>query len=430
MAETTRRDFLAAGAAGAAAVLAPSGVFAAADDTIKIGLIGCGGRGTGAALDTLHGNPNVKIVALGDVFEDRIKGCIANIKRDKAKVGDRLTATPETCFVGLDAYQKVLNAGVDLVILATPPGFRPVHLEAAVKAKKHIFTEKPVAVDPAGIRKVLALVEEAKKNNLAVVAGTQRRHQKGYLDTIRKLQEERAIGDIIGGRVYWNNTNSIWFHPRKRGATDLAYQLDNWYHFNWLCGDHIVEQHVHNLDVANWVLGKPGETAHPLRCVGMGGRVRPCSDPNVDGQIFDHFAVEYEYPNGVIVQSYCRQIDNCNPGDISEHFLGTKGRCDMEDGRWEINGQDAAKDGPVNRYVQEHIDLVKSIQEGKPLNELYNVAISTMTAIMGRMAAYTGQGLTWEKAMQSKLDTMPAELSWDMKIETSPVPYPGKTKLV
>jgi predicted dehydrogenase len=424
MTEATRRTFLAAGAAGAAAMLAPGGVFAAADDTLKVGVIGCGGRGTGAAIDHLTGNPDSRIVAVGDVFEDRAKSLLNNVGKDK-KVGKQLSVAPDKVFVGLDAYKKVLDAGVDLVILATPPGFRPVHLEAAVKARKNIFTEKPVAVDAAGIRRVLALVDEAKQNNLAIVAGTQRRHQKGYIDTIRQIKEDKAIGDIVAARVYWNNSGSIWFHPRQRDVSDVAYQLRNWYHFNWLCGDHIVEQHVHNLDVANWVLGQ-----HPKRCVGMGGRIRPCKDPNVDGHIFDHFAIEYEYDNGLIVQSYCRQIDNCNPGNISEVFIGTKGTCVMYDGQWTINGKEVATDSPINRYVQEHIDLVESIRKGKPLNELQNVAESTMTAIMGRMSAYTGQALTWERAMKSKEDTMPTELSMDMQLSVSPLPYPGKTKLV
>ena len=422
MSETNRRDFLAAGALGAAALLAPGGVFGAGDDVIKVGVVGCGGRGTGAAVNHLQGNKNVKIVAIADVFEDRVKSFVNNIKKDKS-VGDRLAVTPETMFVGLDGYQKVLDSGIDLVILATSPGFRPLHLEAAVKAGKHIFCEKPVAVDAAGIRKVLGLVAESKKKNLAIVAGTQRRHQKGYIDTIRMLQEDKAIGDILSARVYWNNSGSIWFHPRKEGMSDVAYQISNWYHFNWLCGDHIVEQHVHNLDVANWVLG-----GHPQRAVGMGGRVRPCTDPNVDGQIFDHFAIEYEYNNGLIVQSYCRQIDNCNPGNISEVFIGTKGTCYMNDGHYTINGKEVAKDGQVDRYVQEHTDLVKSIRAGKPLNELQQVAESTMTAIMGRMSAYSGQGLTWAQAMKAKQDTMPANLTLDMKLEVSAVPYPGKTK--
>ncbi|MCE9531381.1 MAG: Gfo/Idh/MocA family oxidoreductase [Planctomycetes bacterium] len=424
MSETNRRDFLSASAIGAAALLAPSGVHAAADNMIKVGVIGCGGRGRGAAINTLDGNPDVKITAIGDVFDDSIKSFIANVGKAKS-TKDRLAVTPETTFVGLDAYQKVIDSGVDLVILASPPGFRPIHLEAAVKKGVHIFTEKPVAVDAAGIRKVLALVEESKKKNISIVAGTQRRHQKGYLDTIAKLQNDKAIGDIVAGRVYWNNTNSIWFRPRKEGMSDVQYQIHNWYHFNWLCGDHIVEQHVHNLDVANWVLG-----SHPLRCNGgMGGRVRPCKDPNVDGQIFDHFALEYEYPNGFILQSFCRQIDSCSPGVVEEHFVGSKGRCRMKDGLWFINDEEI-KGGPIGPYVQEHIDLVNSIKSKKHLNELQQVAESTLTAIMGRMCAYTGKSMTWEQALKSQENTMPANLDWNGKLEVSAVPVPGKTKLI
>jgi len=424
MTETNRREFLAVGAAGAAAILSPAGVHANAPDVIKIGVIGCGGRGTGAALNTLEGNPNVQISAVGDVFAHRTNTCINSIK--KSKYADRLTVTPETTYVGLDAFQKVIDSGVQMVILASPPGFRPTHLEAAVKKGLNIFTEKPVATDVAGIQKVMGLVEESKKKGLAIVAGTQRRHQKGYLQTIAKLQNDKAIGDILAARVYWNNTNSIWFRKREEGMSDVAYQLHNWYHFCWLCGDHIVEQHVHNLDVANWVLG-----AHPIRCSGMGGRVRPCTDPNVDGHIFDHFAVEYEYPNGVIVQSYCKQIDNCSPGNVSESFLGTKGNAKMWDGGWEINGAEAVPGiGKETPYVQEHIDLVESIKSGKPLNELLTVAESTLTAIMGRMSTYTGKPLTWEQALKSKESLVPTGLTFDGKLEAYSVPVPGKTKLI
>lgn len=422
MSETTRREFLTAGAVGAAAIVAPSGVYAAADDTLKIGVIGCGGRGTGATINSLDGNKDIKITAIADVFDSSIKSFIREVSKKNAS---RLAVTPETTFVGLDAYQKVIDSGVDLVILATPPGFRPTHLEAAVKAGKHVFCEKPVAVDPAGIRKCLAVADEAKKKNLAIVAGTQRRHQRGYLDSIAKLKNDNAIGDILGGRVYWNNSGSIWFRPRHDGMSDTAYQLHNWYHFAWLCGDHIVEQHVHNLDVANWVMG-----ANPLRCIGMGGRVRPYNNANVDGHIFDHFAVEYEYPNGVIVQSYCRQIDGCNPGDISESFIGTKGKCKFEDGNWEINGQSSGRDSGPDRYVQEHIDLINSIRAGKPLNELAQVTNSTLTAIMGRMSTYTGRPVTWDQALNSKLNLMPADLKFDGKLEAYTLPIPGKTKLI
>lgn len=298
-----RRNFLKTSAvAGVAATTSFAGAFAAGNETIKVGLIGCGGRGTGAvrnildAESTINGaNGKVEIVAVGDVFKERAQGAAKSFtskdpKSAFSKYSNQVKVTPETTFDGLDAYQKVLNAGVDLVILATPPGFRPYHLEAAVKANKHIFCEKPVCVDATGARKCFSLVDESKKKNIAIVAGTQRRHQKGYIETIKRIHDG-ALGNVISARVAWNSGGSppIWFNPRRKGETDAAYQLRNWYHFLWVCGDHIVEQHVHNLDVANWVIGD-----RPIRATGMGGRAsRPGGsngDPNEFGQIWDHFA--------------------------------------------------------------------------------------------------------------------------------------------
>lgn len=412
-----RRDFLAAGSVLTAATLAGGGVFAAGDETIKVGLIGCGGRGSGAAKDCLNADDKVKIVAVGDVFKDRAEGTANGLKRQWK---DRAPITPETTFVGLDAFQKVIDAGVDLVILATPPGFRPMHLEAAIKAKKHVFTEKPVAVDGPGIRKCLSLVEEAKKNNLAVVAGTQRRHQFGYLETIKRLQDG-AIGDIVAGRCSWNQGN-IWFRDRQPNMSDAHYQIHNWYHFNWLCGDHIVEQHVHNLDVINWVLGMT-----PIRCVGMGGRSnRRNGDANEVGNIFDHFSVELHYPKGIIIQSFCRQISGCTD-DVSELVIGTKGRCQVN--AYQINGK-SVYEGDDTPYVQEHKDLIKSIREGKPLNELENVANSTLTAIMGRMSTYSGKAVTWEEAKNSTIDTFPKNLTMDASLKADPIPVVGKSRSV
>jgi myo-inositol 2-dehydrogenase/D-chiro-inositol 1-dehydrogenase len=295
-----RRDFLksAGAAAGVAAAAGLSGAYAAAgNDNIKVGVIGCGGRGNGAIRNILDADDKVEIVAFGDVFEGQAKGSFNNWKNNKQH-GARIKATPDTVFSGLDAYKKVLAADIDLVILATPPGFRPFHLEAAVNSSKkiHIFCEKPVAVDAAGIRKCLSLVEASKAKGIGLVAGTQRRHQKGYIETIGKLKDG-AIGDVVSARCAWNSGGSppIWFHDRRPGEPDATYQIRNWYHFMWVCGDHIVEQHVHNLDVINWVMG-----SHPIRATGMGGRAtRKIGDPNEVGNIFDHFAVEYEYKNGV-----------------------------------------------------------------------------------------------------------------------------------
>ena len=444
---STRREFLknsAVAAAGTAAVAADlsllANVHAAGDEVIKVGLIGCGGRGHGAAENVLSAAPNVEIVAIGDVFKFRVdglrKGLADFANGDKIKkLGNKVSLTDDHCYIGLDCHEKVINTpGVNYVILATPPGFRPMHLQAAVAAGKNIFTEKPVAVDGPGIRKVLASYDEALKKNLGIGAGTQRRHQAGYLETIKQIHDG-AVGDITSMRCYWNQGN-IWFRPRselsKRGekTTDLAYQLHNWYHFIWTCGDHICEQHVHNLDVCNWAIGK-----HPARVFGVGSRsARPQGDPNEVGNIFDQFALDFEYDNGVHMFSMCRQIANCDNnfpgiGGASEAVVGSKGMCQVD--RYSINGKRvAAGRGEVNPYVQEHTDLINSIRGGKPINELKNVAESTLTAIMGRMAAYTGKVVTWEKALNSSEDTMPPKVAWDMSLQVPPPAVPGHTKLV
>ncbi|MBX9625021.1 MAG: Gfo/Idh/MocA family oxidoreductase [Gemmataceae bacterium] len=435
-----RRDFLkaAAASAGAAATVNLAGAFAAGNEVTKVGLIGCGGRGTGAVRNILDAEavlnpqaPKVEIVAVGDVFKERARAAAdqfravdqkdPNKKDEKSpffKYAAQVKLTPETTFDGLDAYEKVLNAGVDLVILATPPGFRPQHLEAAVRAGKHVFCEKPVAVDAAGIRKCFGLVDESKKRNLAIVAGTQRRHQKGYIETVKKLHDG-AIGGVKAARCAWNN-NGIWFNARKPGEKDAAYQLRNWYHFLWLCGDHIVEQHVHNLDVVNWVMQD-----HPVKAVGLGGRAaRPVGEPAEVGQIWDHFAVEYEYKNGVKLFSYCRHI----PGetDVSETIVGTKGNCRVDQyriGREEVGSDDR------DPYVQEHIDLLNSIRAGRPLNELRGVTESTFTAILGRNAAYACKTLKWDDALAADDATMPKELTLESSIEVTPAPTPGSWKL-
>jgi len=421
-----RRDFLKASAAvaGVAASVNFAGAFAAGNDTIKVGLIGCGGRGTGAVRNLLDAEaiingqaPKVEIVAVGDAFKDRAEGAyktFQNYKTHKAQI----KVTPETTFDGLDAYQKVLAAGVDLVILATPPGFRPIHLEAAIKAKKHIFCEKPVAVDATGARKCFELAEESKKQNLAIVAGTQRRHQKGYIETIQQLHDG-AIGEILTARCAWNNSG-IWFHRREKGQKDSTYQLRNWYHYLWLCGDHIVEQHIHNLDVINWIMND-----HPVRAIGMGGRAnRPSGPASEAGQIWDHFAVEFEYKNGVKMYSYCRHI----PGDsdVSETVVGSKGTCRVN--AYQIGKAQVGNDDR-DAYVQEHIDLLNSIRAGRPINELKQVTESTFTAIFGRNAAYSCRNLTWGDALAANEDTMPKNLALDMDLPATPAPVAGLWKL-
>jgi len=430
----TRRDFLKVTGAAAGAALAtslfPSGVHAAGSDAIKVGLVGCGGRGTGASDNVLHSAPNVHIVALADAFEDRLDGCrnyltSKSAEEDKVKeLGNKVDLPKERCFVGLDAYQKLIDCPeVNYVILATPPGFRPYHIKAVVAAGKTLFTEKPVASDAPGIRTVLEAAEKSEANHQAVVAGTQRRHQLGYVESMKRIHDGE-MGDVTGGRAYWNQ-GVLWFKPHQKDQTEVQYQMRNWYNFTWLCGDHIVEQHIHNLDVMNW-----GLNAHPVRAVGMGGRQRSVQNPEDYGVIFDHFAVDYEYPNGVHVLSMCRQIDGC-ANDVSEALVGTKGQ--WRSGGYNLNGksvvtreQDKAAQDP---YVQEHTDLIESVRSGKPLNELKRVAESTLTCILGRMSTYTGKALKWEEALNSTEQLMPepAKLDWNTELPKWAVAVPGKT---
>lgn len=412
-----RREFLAAGAAVAAATALPSAVHAKGADVIKVGLIGCGGRGSGAIGNCIEADKSVQLYAMGDVFADvteRKSKEFTNRFKDRANLGDRV-------FSGLDAYKQVIDSGVDLVILATPPGFRPDHLDYAIKAKKHVFTEKPVAVDGPGIRKCLALVEEAKKNGTAVVAGTQRRHQKGYIETVDKIRSG-AIGDIVSARCSWNGTG-IWFKQRMQDEADAHYQIRNWYHYIWVCGDHIVEQHVHNLDVINWIMD-----SHPVKATAIGARAyRPEGPPEQAGQIWDHFAVEFEFPNGVPLYSYCAHIPGIR-NDVSEAVYGTKGSSQVN--RYMINKEKAGEDSGVSAYVQEHIDMIQSIRAGKPLNELESVSNSTMTAILGREAAYSGKTLTWDQVLNAKTELKPADLALNASLKTAPVPTPNKYKVV
>jgi myo-inositol 2-dehydrogenase / D-chiro-inositol 1-dehydrogenase len=423
----SRRDFLAAGAAAAGTLVAAK-MYAQTSQTMKVGLIGCGGRGSGAVKDVLEADKDVHITAFCDLHESKAKTSLDSWKK---RHPDRVTATPDTVFSGLDGYKKLLaSPDVNYVILATPPGFRPYHLEAAVEAGKNIFTEKPVAVDVTGIRKCLEVAKKSRDKGLKVVAGTQRRHQAGYVETMKRLHDGE-FGDILSARVYWNG-NTPWFNARQKGMTDAQYQLHNWYHFLWLCGDHIVEQHVHNLDVANWAMG-----ATPVKVSGMGGRSnRPAGDPKEVGNIFDHFALEYAYPNGVIVQSFCRHIDGAE-GNISENFVGTKARVQTRDGQYTVNGKDLTegRGAETKAYVQEHMDLIKAIRDDKPINELEQVTNSTFTAILGRMAAYSGRTMEWDKVLHGKElhryvwdeDTFPKQLSLDMaELPVDPVPVVGK----
>jgi predicted dehydrogenase len=434
----SRRDFLKTTAA-AAGVLATQGLMASAhaagSDRIKVGLIGCGGRGSGAADNVLHSAKGVSIVAIGDAFKDRAEGCrhrLSDMAKNDEKVkelGNTVELSDDRVFVGLDAFEKVIASDANYIMLATPPGFRPQHIEAVVQAGKTLFTEKPVAVDAPGIRRVLEAYEASKKKNMAIAAGTQRRHQLGYLETMKRIQDG-AIGDVVAARAYWNQ-GILWKVARAAGMSDLVWQLRNWYNFVWLCGDHIVEQHVHNLDVCNWAMN-----SHPVKARGMGGRQRNVEHPEDYGHIWDHFAVEFDYPNGAFVLSQCRQINQCW-NSVSEHIHGSKGQCDAggymlfdlkgENGKRVITREQAK--AAVDPYVQEHTDLIASVRSGKPINELKNVAESTMTAILGRMSAYTGKEVSWDQALNSQEELMPAKLDWDMSLPVPPVALMGTRSL-
>ncbi len=418
----TRRDFVRTAAAASIAATFPASfsVFAQGSDTLKVGVIGCGGRGTGAAIDCLKADPGVEIVALGDLVSDRVESSLARLTKE---FPNRVKVPAGNRFTGFDNYKGVLSVpGVNLILTAAPPGFRPIHVKAAVEAGKHVFMEKPVAVDPVGIRSIIATSDLAAQKKLALVAGTQRRHQKRYLEMMKRIQDGQ-IGEIVAAQVYWNQ-GDLWVKQREPTMSEIEWQCRNWLYFTWLSGDHIVEQHVHNIDVANWAMG-----VAPKNVMGMGGRqVRVGPEY---GNIFDHFAVEFEYPNGVRVSSMCRQTKGCNDR-VEERIVGTKGVAWSTSSATKITGASpwTFEAEETNPYVQEHIDLIASIRKGAPLNEGRQVAESTLCAIMGRMSAYTGRALSWDWAMNtSKLDLSPA------KYELGPNPVdavaiPGTTPLV
>lgn len=420
--DTSRRMFIkqtSLGLAAAAVDVPLAHAFLPAEAEIKIGLIGCGGRGTGAVLDALGAatkviypaegyhtedvtensrvqHKNITVVALGDVFDDRL----ARARGQFAKLG--IDVPRSRCFTGFEAYKDVLAIPeINYVILATPPHFRPRHLMAAIEAGKHVFMEKPAAVDAPGVRLVLEAGELAKKKGLGIGSGTQRRHDRGYRETIARLHDG-AIGDIIYAKCYWNG-GQIWVIDREQGWRDLEWQLRNWNYFTWLSGDHYVEQHVHNLDVLNWALA-----AHPVKAVSaVGGRQVRVGERH--GHIFDHFAVEFEYPNGVTVFSQARQINGCE-NIVAEQVVGSRGtsncanRIDPKGGTpWRYRGESPSA------YRLTHENLIASILSGKPINEAQAAAESTLTGIMGREAAYSGRAVTWDDAMKSQVRLGPAE---------------------
>src|SRR3954464_4498646 len=439
---SSRREFvkqasLVAGGLMAAPLLSKANFFSGSDDAIKIVLVGCGGRGTGAATQALLTKQNVKLVALADAFRDNLDNCYNNLTSDEItdpagkpiSLKSRIDVPEERKFVGFHAYKKAI-ALADVVILATPPGFRPIHFEEAINQNKHVFMEKPVATDPAGIQKVLATAAVAKQKKLNVVVGLQRRYQNSYRELYKRKD---LIGDITSMQAWWNN-DGVWVRPRKPGQTEMEYQMRNWYYFVWLCGDHITEQHIHNLDAVCWL-----KDAYPVRAQGMGGRqVRKGID---NGEIFDHHFVEFEFPDGSKLNSQCRHI----PGTMSkvdELIVGTKGRiqcgaANIVDGKGKVLYQ-FDKKGENNPYQTEHDELFEAIAKGeyKFANAEYG-AKSTMTSILGRLATYSGQVIEWDKAINSGLDLHPKVYDWNAATPVAPnadgyyaIATPGVTKYV
>jgi predicted dehydrogenase len=438
--EISRRKFLGkAATVGAAGIVLPSLLTSCAHETkkaitavswldqapdgpvLKAGVIGCGGRGTGAAINFLSAGPNLRIVALGDTFKDRVDSCKAEILKKKGQ-----EVPVDKCFVGFDAFQKVLDAGIDIVILATPPFFRPGHLAAAVAARKNIFSEKPVCVDPTGARSVMATALKAKELELTIVTGTQRRHQRNYVANYQQVVAGN-IGDIVGGNAWWNG-GKLWHRDANKDWTEMEWMIRNWVNWCWLSGDHIVEQHVHNLDVINWFTG-----SHPVKATAFGARHR-----RVTGDQFDNFSVDYVFENGMHVHSMCRQI-NGTPSNVSERIQGTKGSTNCIDSIHDLAGAEIwkyeypldaegkpSKGKMMDPYVQEHIDMVTAIRTGKPFNELENTAISTMTAIMGRVSAYTGKDTTWDEMMNSDMKLGPKVFEFGPVDVPKEVPIPGE----
>jgi len=424
--EHSRRQFvkgstLVASGAMATAMDLKRSVHAAGDDMLKVGLIGCGGRGTGAATQALMADSRVKLTAMADVFEDRLHQSLRSLTKTEG-LEAKIDVPPEKQFVGFDAYQQVLSSDVDVVLLTTPPHFRPMHLQAAVAAGKHVFAEKPCAVDAVGVHSVLRSCEEAKKKNLAVVSGLCLRYHPPYREAIQRIRDG-AIGDL---RTLMANDyrGPIWVKPRQPEWTDMHWQMQNWYYFTWLSGDFNVEQHVHNLDLCAWAMGDE----YPVKAIGMGGReVR--KGPEY-GNIFDHHGVVYEYANGARLISNTRQIEGCK-SDISVAVLGSKGTAQLTERRngvrisaqseWSYRGEEK------NLYQVEHDELFASIRVGKPINNGEYMAKSTMLAIMGRMATYTGQEITWDMAWNSKEDLSPPRYVWG-ELATPEVAVPGVTR--
>ena len=425
----SRREFLkastlAAISAGAAAraYSAAAGAPVGGSDLLRVGLIGCGGRGTGAAAQALQADKNVKLVAMADMFEDRLQTSLTSLQK-KEEIAQKIDVPKDRQFVGFDAYQGLIAGGVDVVLLATPPHFRPAHLKAAVDAGIHIFAEKPVAVDAPGVRSVLDTCQKAQERGVSLVSGLCLRYSYGFQELVKRIHQG-AIGEVLTLQAN-DYRGTIWLKPRQPDWTDMHWQMRNWYYFTWLCGDFNVEQHVHYLDVCAWVM----KNQYPARAIGMGGRQQR-TGPEY-GNIYDHHSVVYEYENGAKLFSNTRQMRGC-AGDMSASAVGTKGKAAFSERRGGLTvttGSDTwTYRGDENNFYQtEHDELFAAIRSGKPINNGRYMAHSTLLAIMGRMATYTGQVITWDQALNSKEDLTLEKYQWG-PIETPPVAVPGVTK--
>lgn len=433
--EFVRQSSFLAGGMLVLPTLSTANVFSGADDAIKIALVGCGGRGTGAAMQALLSKQNVKLVAMADAFRDRLDDCYKTLSAEdlsegsgsKSNLKAKIDVPEERKYTGFDGYQKAIKHA-DVVILTTPPGFRPIHFEEAVKQGKHVFMEKPVATDPAGIKKVLDAAAVARQKKLNVVVGLQRRYQNSYRELYKRKD---LIGDITSAQAWWNN-DGVWVNARKPGQSEMEYQMRNWYYFNWLCGDHITEQHIHNIDVVNWFKG-----GYPVRAQGMGGRqVRKGKD---HGEIFDHHFVEFEYADGTVLNSQCRHQPK-TLSRVDELLVGTKGKIQCGAAKIvDLKGNVLYKfdrQTENNPYQTEHDELFAAIAKGDyKFADAENGAYSTMTSILGRMATYSGQVVEWNKAINSGISLQPKEYAWNAAPPVLPnedgfypVAVPGVTK--
>ncbi len=385
---------------------------------LKAGLIGCGGRGTGAMINLLEAANGITFTAMGDVFADRLEGARKSLNE---KFGQ--TIPDENCFIGFDAYQKVIDSGVDMVILATPPAFRPDQFKYAVEKGVHAFLEKPIAVDPKGYRTCMAAAKMAQAKGLSVITGTQRHHERRYVEAY-KLIQQGYIGEITGGNVYWNQS-MLWYRERQQGWSDMEWMIRDWVNWTWLSGDHIVEQHVHNIDVFMWMTGLT-----PVKATAVGARHR-----RITGDQYDQFSVDFEFENGIHLHSMCRQIDGTS-SNVSETIHGTKGYWSSEDNTirdlkgniiWQY--EEDAQFAQHNPYVLEHVDWVNNIRNSVAHEEASGTASSSLAGVMGREAAYSGKTLTWDEMVASELDLMPAKLELGpMDMSIYKVHVPGEAK--